>query len=60
MKFNKILDVINTFPIRDSRLTDELEDVICKVRNIVNTFFGSIFKNLYNMPSCMRVLCKAI
>lgn len=59
LKFNKILEVSDAFE-REHRLDADLEDMLCKLRNIVNTFFSSAFKNLYNMPMSIRVLCKAI
>jgi|JI6StandDraft_1071083.scaffolds.fasta_scaffold06097_9 hypothetical protein len=59
MKFNKMLEVNDSFE-KEHRIEPELEDLLCKIRNIINTFFSSAFKNIYNMPMSVRVLCKAI
>lgn len=59
LKFNKILEVTETFE-KENKLPEELEETLTKIKNIVNTFFASVFKNLYSIPASIRVLCKAI
>lgn len=54
-----MLEVNEAFE-KEHRLDPDLEDKLCKLRNIINAFFASVFKNLYNMPMAVRVFCKAI